>query len=208
MYFGSNEEHGFERPVEVQGELYRARPIESYDTVCLRGQLTNNVRFFCAFTHAAAEELPYQIEVRGTRGWARVSKNGTQLDSSWGTSPCQQEDWTLMQRAYRSYLDYVEGKVARPPTLLRDTLGYSLTTNALLQSSGGIHSIDSAYVGILGNEPDDVRDVSHLRKEIEESFTSVSLFSEKSLPWAVPSSPILLGKLEQASNENSSELLA
>lgn len=202
MFFGSAEERGFATPTEVQGELYRARPIESYDTTCLRGILTSGAQFYAAFSHASVEELPYQIEVRGELGWARVCDDGRELESSFGSWGCHQDDWSLLLRSYHSFLDFVAGLADRPITSLRDTLGYSATTNALLQSSGGIHTISADHVTIRGTEPEDIYDIDNLNQEIRECWDSQCLFSEKELPWAVPPSlipiPDILGTLENS----------
>ena len=76
MFLAASGPVEFDEPVEVQGELYRARPIESYDVACMRGNFSSGTRFFAALTHATEKPLPFQMEVVGTQGWARVQEDG------------------------------------------------------------------------------------------------------------------------------------
>ena len=68
MFLAGSEAVGSAVPIEVEGELYRARPIESYDVACLRGKFACGIDFSLAVTHSTKEPLPFKIEVRGTRG--------------------------------------------------------------------------------------------------------------------------------------------
>lgn len=196
MYFASPEAHGFDRPVEVQGEFYRARPIEGYDVVCMRGLLQTGARFFATFSHAASEARPYQLEVHGTRGWARVSDDGKLLESSWGTVSCMQSDTELMDRSYASFLDYAEGRTTRPPTRLRDTIGYSLATMTSLRSSAGIHTIEPAHINVRGAGADSIYTVAGFHEDIRACYENGELFSERSLPWAVKTMPVRSDEIE------------
>lgn len=68
---GENEQDSAE-PTRVQAELYRANPIENYDTCSLRYETgradATHVHFM--FTHACAEREPTVITIEGERGQA------------------------------------------------------------------------------------------------------------------------------------------
>lgn len=191
MYFSSERLDGFDEPVEVQGEMYRARPIESYDTVCLRGRCSSGVRFHAALTHAGKTVFPFEIHVVGTKGWAKVSQDGRVFESSLGSLRSDAQTGDLLVRTYEKFLGSINDPGARPSTLLADTRGYSIATNALLISSGGVHSIEQPWV--FREETGGGYCVCQFPEIIEDSLHSPLLFSEQNLPWAVGSSPVATG---------------
>lgn len=188
MYFSSDRLDGFDAPVEVQGEMYRARPINSYDTVCLRGRCKSGVRFHAALTHAGKTAFPFEIHVAGTKGWVKVSQDGRVFESSLGSLRSDAQTGDLLVRTYERFLGGINDPGARPSTLLADTRGYSIATNALLLSSGGVHSIGKPWV--FREETGGGYCVRQFPEIIEEFLRSPLLFSESNLPWAVKSSPI------------------
>jgi predicted dehydrogenase len=185
MYFASEERDGFAIPVEVEGELYRARPIESYDTVCLRGRFASRIEFSAAFTHATETPMLFRIDVSGSKGWARLSEDGAKLESNIGVSLDRpQNTQQLLDVNYVNFIDVINGRSERFTTRLADTKGYVSTTNAMLLSSGGIHSIPPASIRCYKHDGEWGFDVLDLKKAIEETFSGGRFFSEQGCPWA------------------------
>jgi predicted dehydrogenase len=197
MYFAGARADEFDVPVEIKGELYRARPIESYDIACLRGTFRSGVSFNAALAHATEHPLPYGVEVRGTEGWARVSRDGDFFESSF-TEPieCRESTATLVDKTHRRFLDFARGKEARFSSSLMDTRGYLLATNGMLLSSCGIHTLDERYVRRYKREEEIGYDVEGLHEAVKTSFQTGKLFSELGLPWAVKTSPVSVEKLK------------
>lgn len=191
MFFAGGSYETFGTPLEVQGELYRARPIESYDTAFLRGGFESGVRFSAALTHASGKLLDFEIHVIGSKGWARVSQGGKMLESHLGPIPCTADAGVEMEDAYGDFFDYIGGKRRRPATLLRDTRGYSLTTNAALLSSGGIHTIPHSHFRQV--EDGGAYSIQGIHKLITDSLRNPQSFSETKLPWAAPSRVVPAG---------------
>ncbi|PAW78163.1 MAG: hypothetical protein B9S32_08185 [Verrucomicrobia bacterium Tous-C9LFEB] len=190
MYLSNARESGFEEPIEIQGELYRARPMESYDTACARGLFRSGVEFTVAVTHATEAELPFQLRINGTKGWAQVSRDGRHLESSWGARDFTEETDALVNLSYRRYVDFVEGRCDRPLTRLVDTRGYVLATNGLLISSGGIQEMDSQWVRRYEGAGGAGYDVAGLYEAVSETIGTGRLFSEMNLEWAKSTAPI------------------
>jgi predicted dehydrogenase len=185
MYFAGDASDEFAVPVEVTGELYRARPIESYDTACLRGAFASGIQFTCVVTHAVEEPLPFAIDVRGTEGWARLRDDGASLETSVGISLRNLDNSPrLIGANYENFTDVITGRAARFSTELADTRGYVAATNAMLLSSGGIHDIDGRWIRRYERNDDGGFDVADLRAAVEESLRTGKLFSEQGLPWA------------------------
>jgi len=60
--------HESAAPVEIEAELYRAAPIENYDTISARATLAGGATFLVLLTHACATETEPVIHLHGTRG--------------------------------------------------------------------------------------------------------------------------------------------
>jgi len=199
-YFAAAEEDSFAEPEEICGELYRARPIESYDVTCARGRFPSGIEFEVALTHATQREWPFQIHITGSKGWARVSQNGARLESPWGESHFTNETGPSVDECYRRYMDFIEGNRGKVLTSLKQTRGYVLATNGMLLSSGGIHDIDPAWINTYEVENGDRGfDVSALYESIIETVRTGALFSEQGRPWAKPSTTIRIDQLTRSS---------
>lgn len=185
MYLGSDEPESFAAPVDIQGELYRARPIESYDVACLRGTFPSGTVFTAALTHATEKEFPFGLSVTGTKGWARLSRDGKRLETNLGHSDHVEGIDLFVEHSYDHFLDYIHGTRARALTHLQDCRGYLLTTNGMLRSSGQIHDIAPEWIRRYARQGDGGYDVSGLHGAVAQSLDHGQLFSEMGLPWAV-----------------------
>ncbi len=180
MFLAAAEPGAFDVPVSVQGELYRARPIESYDTACLRGRFASGITFQAAFSHADREKLPYRIHAIGSKGWARVGEESEHLETHEGPVALAPAD--AFARAYEAFADYASGVAPRPSTRLKDARGYLLATNGMLVSSGRIHDISAPHVQ---REEGGQYVVQDLGAGLAAFLRDGTLFSEMDFPWAV-----------------------
>jgi len=185
MYFAAEGRNEFAIPAEVRGELYRARPIESYDTASLRGSFASGLKFSVAVTHATEAPMPFRIELLGSSGWARLLEDGAKLDSNVGLF-CDFPETTqqLLDINHRNFIDVVTGRAERFTTRLVDTRGYVAATNAVLLSSGGIHTIGPNWTRQYLRDGQTGYDVQNLRDAVEATFSNGRLFSEQGYPWA------------------------
>ncbi len=197
MYLAATPGEEFAVPVEIVAELYRARPIESYDVACLRGTFPTGASFTAALTHATEATLPYRFEVQGTEGWARVSGDGTIFESSYpSVGDCAETFDQLVDKTHRQFQAFARGEQDRPLTSLRDTRGYVLATNGMVLSSGGIHPIDAAYLRRYERGEEGGYDVAGLYDAMAESGQTGRLYSELDLPWAVKTAPVSVENLK------------
>jgi len=191
MYLAGTDHDHFAAPFRMQGEFYRARPMESYDTACLRGWFPGGATFIAAMTHATEELQPYRIEVRGTRDWARISDDGQTLETSSGIHSFPPEETDAFVRAHGTFLSFVR-RGSRPRTRLIDARGFVLALNGALVSSERIHSIDDAFVRRYRRENEFGYDIIGLNALIDRSFREGLLFSEMDAPWARASKPVAI----------------
>jgi predicted dehydrogenase len=185
MYFAGEDRDGFAIPEEIEGELYRARPIESYDTAALRGRFASGADFAVAVTHANETLRPFSMDVLGTKGWARLTEDGAKLESNIGLE-CDfaQSTQQLLDVNYLNFIDVVTGRADRFTTRLADTRGYVSATNAMLASSGGIHDIGPDHARKYQRDGQTGYDVAGLGAAMEETFATGRLFNEQGCPWA------------------------
>ena len=180
MYLGAPRADEFDTPTTIQGELYRAKQIESYDTVCLRGRLESGVGFHYAVTHAAQESLPCCLEVIGSRGRAWAIENRASAENDSGLSATVALSADPLLKMWREFVLFARGKKPRATTNLEDARGYVLATNAALVSSDGIHRINSTV---------------NLVDLIKSSAKRDKLFLEVDVPWKQKSALIKTRRL-------------
>ena len=76
MFLGSRRADEVAALSEIDATLLRAKPIESFDTLSLRGHFENQAAFNCQFTHSCNENHAPRIRVRGRDGYMDWLANG------------------------------------------------------------------------------------------------------------------------------------
>lgn len=175
MYLAGDRMDEFGVPVEVEAELYRVRPIESYDLICLRGHMKSGASFQYAVTHAAEDVVPCGLKVTGSRGHAWIAENGAVLGNDLGlfesVRPCPDP----FLESWRQFVQFARAEPSYVATRLEDARGYVLTTNAALASSGGIHSVGQTQ---------------NFAELVEHSVRDGKLFSQMEAPWSRSGRPV------------------
>jgi len=183
MYFGGTERTGFARPVSMQGEMYRVRAIPSYDLMCLRANLASGATVFAALSHVQKTPAPYRVEVIGAEGWCGVSEERKVLESSFGTFALREMPSGMLHDGYERFCQLVGGECDRPATRLADAEGYVWTTNAMLASSDGIHTVEPEWYRVCVEDAGPAYDVEGLGDALADERTM--LYSERGLPWSM-----------------------
>ena len=197
-FLAGGEPDGFDAPVEIAAELYRARAIESYDVACLRAKFRSGITLTaradaCDGSHASLSDGsagqpgmgawsprtgPFSKAVFPTR--SRVRKRS----SNW--SP---------KRTVNSWLSpWVKSLVPRPHCSIRAAM-FSPRT-ACCCRRGGISTIEEKYVRRYTHNDEGGYDVAGLYESVKESFQRGKLFSELGFPWAVKTAPVPIEDLK------------
>lgn len=192
MYLAGDQPETFALPQTIQGELYRVRPgLESYDTICFKGELESGAHFHAAMTHASNKSVPTTLQIDGEKGWVKLSQNGNKLESSWGhVQIFQPQEEHCYQAVYQNLVKLVKGECRKPISSLDDTRGYLLTTNGALLSSGKIHTVDTGLVNRFEQAGKAGYEVAGMDSLIQESSEKMALFSEMNMPWSGKGSEI------------------
>ena len=192
MFLGGETMDAFAIPESIEAELYRVRPIESYDLACFRGKFPSGIEFSCSLTHATRQPVPYHIEIMGTKGNAWLGRNGQVIDNTVGLTNPPLPERDVFLNSYRGFVEFAHNQRPRPYTRLEDTRGYLLATNGAWLSSVGIATVPAEYVRSYTHENDSGYDVEGLSEWIVQAGQGGRLFSEMSIPWARQGKPIRL----------------
>ena len=190
MYLASPDPDGFSIPSEVRGELYRARRIESYDVASLCGRFDSGPEFSVAVTHATQFESPFGLSVSGTEGWAKISMNGARMETSFGETQEYIEPKEVLRNSYCGFMDFVEGQRQMPHTTLADCRGYTIATNGLLLSSGGIHDVPEEFTHIYQQNGKRGYSVEGLESAVMGTLEMGGTLSDMNFPWTVRTNAI------------------
>jgi len=174
------------RPSRVTGELYRARPIESYDLACLGGKFENGVEFTAALGHPSSQYHDVTFRLIGTEGMVELVFGSHDVSTSLEAKTFPSDALLL-----RTLLDFTASIRAhrKARSSLSDCVPYVQMTNAMVLSSGRIHDIPRACVSHAGEDQNAVYHVEGIHGAVRRVLESGELFSRQDLPWAMPVTP-------------------
>lgn len=136
----------------VQAELYRANPIENYDTIAMRAELETGVRLHVLLTHATDYFEGPVIDVQADLGSVRILQdNQIQRMDSRGqvlsTRPLEPADMHMMRGVGR-YMQGGRGDVAGTFEMAYEHLRLM---NAVSQATA-VQTVDSSAVQVVRHE--------------------------------------------------------
>lgn len=190
MFLGGENADAFAVPREIRAELYRARPIETYDLCCLRGRWDSGIEFSAAFTHAVEERVDWAIDVEGENGSALLTLDGLTFSGADDVPSGSENETDLFRACWLDFHALANARIAKPLTSFDDCLGYALATNAMFLSSGRIHSLPAPALRRFEREDDGGFDIPGIAGLAAEVAKTGRLFSELGVPWAVPGKPV------------------
>lgn len=77
LFLAGNEKNSWPVVKRVRGSLFRARPLESYDSIFAEVEVESGARLEWAFTHATQRTDDVLIQCRCSEGYATLTWNGT-----------------------------------------------------------------------------------------------------------------------------------
>lgn len=182
------------RPVSVQGELYRSKPIESFDTAGLRLQFAEQRSLLFLATHSAQANRDPEIWIEGEKAtlrwnfWKSCVIHYNDGSEQLLTVPAQEVVLTEMMQA-------VLQKIERPDTFVCSTdiaRMHTLVINAL-HDHCVIQTVDSALVEEVRTENSSIFSLRGIEGDFAAAFLAGKLPSEHNLPWARKSVPPEIG---------------
>ena len=173
------------RPVRVQGELYRAQAIESFDTGCVRIETDSGIPILFHGTHSSRETIDPEIVIEAENGRVEWAVHGEcrvyRGDSSepYQVTPPAGDQRNAMATA-------VLDRITDPDTLICTTESagcHTLAINGVYESSP-IHPFPEDLVVTIDEDGEERTVVNGLGRALSEAFQAGQLFSEAGISWA------------------------
>lgn len=172
---------------ELEGELYRAGSIESFDTACLRLRTTAGVEILFYGTHAGQEDLPPEVRVAGGRGEITWLYERAYTISAAGAAPVEHpvpDQLDTRLTVLEAVLDRLDG---RPRFIVEPAMAriHTLLLNALHEHCL-IRSIPAAWIDRVPERSGVFLRIRGIDALISQAATRGELFHEAGAPWATP----------------------
>lgn len=187
LFWGGREIGSYAKLERVGAEMYRAKPIESFDTVRTVGQLDSGVEASVILSHSSCHNHDPEIRIKGTKGslvW-RYCNHHTFYSPEGADSiktPCHIRMREIM---FEHMVDRFEGKPSRICTTEMAT-GAIHWVNAI-HDTAPIHDIPEEYrQRIVDNEYEVLDTIRDLDYYTARAFHEKKSFQDLGIPWAVP----------------------
>lgn len=172
-------------PVWVESELYRANPIESEDTSCVRLETKNGVRVgFYSSLCAERNETPY-LTAKGTLGemtWSYAHQY-THRDAAGQSTTFAFESKPDLRRMYDNWLGVIAGREERLYCSIADCRSFVLAANGAFAASGRVRPLPSEAVETRQEGDTDFVYVRDIERTLTRAAEEGKLYSELGLPW-------------------------
>lgn len=173
------------RATELEGELYRAKKIESFDTGVLRAQTTAGASLYFLASHSSEDRKSPVIEIEGTAGRIRwVVGEYYEIESKGGE--IERFECALESTARERMMQFIFKRLQTGEGFICDTQSgeaHTLCINGLHDASP-IHEIGEEYlknVTIAEGELVTIKEIEHWK---DICFKDRLLFSETNCPWS------------------------
>ncbi|MHB0859232.1 MAG: Gfo/Idh/MocA family protein [Anaerolineae bacterium] len=194
LYLASQNEQGIAEIESVRAELYRAKPIASYDTSAIEIRLKNGPRLLHLCSHAVMRTQEPIMQIlcgAGTITWSATNDTATVhwadgAEESYANPHPEDNAAGPISQAVR----VVAGLDPSPLCGLEQAAPQGLAVNLAFESSGGITTVPAAErtETVLGASP--LVAIRGLEEILQAGYPEGKLPSELGVPWAVPSETV------------------
>jgi predicted dehydrogenase len=179
----------------VQAELYRARPIESFDTCCLRAALPRDAELLAYLTHSCTEDRSPSliIETSGARiVWSH--EQSCVITRSNGQVEQQRLNGTVESRILA--VDAVVARLTDKSRFISGTSQAAAHTRLIemLHASCAVNDISPSYLQHRSTPSGDWVAIPGIENLIDQASDEAAMFSELGAPWLPKASPPLLNR--------------
>lgn len=177
-------------PYQIQAEMYRSKPIESFDTVSLKVITRENVEILYYVTHSCPESRETIIEINCENGHIRFnSSKGFEFFDSTGRPIEMPEFDNYLVDPRSEMMQAVLQKIKTPDTFVCSpdiAAMHTLCINAMHQFFP-IHDVDNAFI----QHKQDIITIDGIEDTLNAAFERCCLLSEMdTVAWAKPSKQV------------------
>ncbi|MEF3310937.1 Gfo/Idh/MocA family oxidoreductase [Paenibacillus sp. GYB004] len=172
----------------VTAELYRANPIESDDTSCVRLVTEGGLSLHLYITVCArqGQTQPQRIRLEGSEGaveWSYDNKVTLWKGADSVVYDCHDENFMAMR--YRNLIDVMGGREQKLDVSIESAIRFTVAANGAFESSGVVHSIPQMHTRSDMNQGKSALYVEGIEQTLLAAFREGKLLSELGdVPWA------------------------
>lgn len=174
----------------LQGELYHAKDIPTYDTGCLRLYTNTGAEVLFLLTHAVDKLTNPITEIEAENATVTWTYDGAKAVVRYRDGvvrAVEGEGNDSHAEAFRDAIAVLEGRKSEPIFTVRHGRNHVLAVDLLFESSGGIRMIPPSEHELIKLPKGDERlQVKGMAGYMEEAFVQGKLLSEVGTPWATP----------------------
>lgn len=179
----------------VHAELYRAKPIPSYDTSCIEMHMATGERLLHLVSHSCAENKgPHTMVIcqKGTICWVTQGDVATIEYTSGQTERFANPDpEALHALPFAQMAQVLTGEAPRPLCGIAEAAGQVLAINLAFESSGRVHLIPEAHVEVQAQDDGStLRVVPGMTELLYAAYDSGRMLSEMDVPWAASTATV------------------
>ena len=181
LYLASPEPNRAAYPAEVQAELYRAYPIESFDTGCMRVRTDTDVEVVFVASHACPNNVDPILQLKAEKATAQFSLDGS-ASVSWADGTEETIEWgDFRLDMFQNVLQAVRGEVPAPVCTLEVGRMHAACIEALHRVAV-IRDVPSKYVS---EGKDGQKIIAGVEEAVKQVLATGQLFSELNVPFAL-----------------------
>ncbi|MFO7725687.1 MAG: Gfo/Idh/MocA family oxidoreductase [Oceanipulchritudo sp.] len=173
--------------LQVEAELYRAKPIQSYDTVRTEAILDNGARAAVVLSHSSETHLDPEIRITGSRGvlvWRFSGPHTFEIEGKKMSIPGE-DQIAIREQMFNNIVHAIRGDSSRRICSTEQARGEVKWVNAV-QDATTIHDIPKAFCRTHEDGGDIFDVVEGLDAFAEKAYAEGSWFSDLNAPWARP----------------------
>ena len=185
LFLAGKTQNGTACPIRLEGELYRAQAIESFDTGCVRIETDSGVSILFHATHSSRERVDPEIVIEADDGRVEWSVHGEcrvfrgKGSTPWKVTPAVGDQRNSMGAA-------VVKRLTDPGEFICTTESagcHTLVINGLHEASA-IQPLPPELLKTIEEDGDRRTVVEGLGPALNAAFEKGLLFSEAGIPWA------------------------
>jgi predicted dehydrogenase len=181
LYLASPEPGAAAYPANVEAELYRVNPIESFDTGCMRVRTDTGVEVVFVASHACPNNIDPILNLEAERATAEFSLDGSAsitFDNG-SVEPIEWGDFRLDM--FHNVLQAVRGEIPAPVRTLEVGRAHVACIEKLHRVAG-IRDVPSEFVT---EGADGLRMIAGVEEAAKQVLATGQLFAELQVPFAL-----------------------
>jgi hypothetical protein len=174
-------------PVSIEAELYRANPIENFDTCSLRITTDSGATVLVLLTHACRQNIGPKIRIEGDGGQLFMDHGAAQIEYRPGGAPAE----TIVRPNTRPHMAtsiaaQIRGDTSASLATLEMARAHTLVCNGAAEASP-VRALPESLVQIHGQSPEKLRYVPGIEQLFATCFDKGQMLYESALAdWTRP----------------------